>query len=284
MRLGDIINIQKIFDRFRSEKPEEKNKVISKKKQRRNSKSENTHKSLKDRIVDYSDESYERARGYIERLSPVIEEANRRWEQITSASLQSNAIARAQMEGGRDYFSFEGKVTPEDVIAEATRARVFLHDPTSTYLGAKRYTSELESSMYKGQFGNQFNTWENKFKHYNTKEFEHEGIKYSIDDDYARMAFAAYRDLESIEAARVIAYGSENMIVAIYDITTKMGLINKDNQDDRMEIVHAGLQLLDEEAQYKSEEFAKAFENANSVSGLVNIIEEEEKRYAGKWI
>lgn len=141
----------------------------------------------------------------------LVYEANRRIGQIKDAGYVSRAVDRVEHETGYEYFSLDNVETREDLIREVTRIRVFLNDDGSTIPGAKLETAQIYSEQYKGKFGNEYNNEENKFARYDIK---------SINGDVASRAFENYRKIESHRASQIIgdgAYGSENLIIALYD-------------------------------------------------------------------
>lgn len=201
------------------------------------------------------------------RLQPILDEANKRWNTLDMMDLRSLAISRAYDENdGKKGFSFSQLTDRGEIIAEATRARVFLQDRTSTVEGATLYTQQESYKEYLGQFGNQYNNWENKFMRFNVS---------TISEDKARIAFAAYRRLEETDAARIMAYGSENMIAAIYDIVYKNNYSDPDDSDDLTDIAGQARDLLDRSIGEKRREFEKAFEEANDVASILDIIQYE---------
>lgn len=190
-----------------------------------------------------------------EKLEPIISEANRRIELIKSQGLTSAAVLRAEQETGRDYFSLDELEAIPELIKEATRARVFLADETSTIEGAKIYTAQLNAAEFRGQFGNQYHTFEHKFKNFNTAV---------IDEDVAKIVFSNYRKLEELRAADITgdgAYGSENLIIAMYDAQLH-------GEDSFM----AGLEQLDSYYRKKTTEWRSRFERANEVTSILGTI------------
>lgn len=159
-----------------------------------------------------SDYSYYRRERQLDRLreqySDLISEANQRWELIKSQGLESMAIDRAQNEIGRDYFSLDFALTENDIITEVTRARVFIADQTSTLEGAKLYTAEINSEEFRGKFGSKYRTPEYGNKGFDTNV---------IDEEYAKEVFRSYRMLEEEKQDLIKSYGSENLIIAMYD-------------------------------------------------------------------
>lgn len=197
-----------------------------------------------------------------ERLQPIISEANRRVEALKFRQLSSAALLRAEEESDRDYFDIDELTDRSSIIKEATRARVFLADKTSTIEGAKVFTAQLNAAIYKGKFGNQYHNWENKYKNFDIK---------TIDEEIAKEVFRNYRKLEEIRAADIVgdgAYGSENLIIAMYDAQIR-------GQDSFM----AGLDQLDAHYTMKKASWQKRFERANSVTSILGFYEDDNNGY-----
>ena len=138
-------------------------------------------------------------------------EVNYRIKQIKDAGLTSRAVERIEHETGHEFLDFSAIETREDLIREITRARVFLGDDGSTIPGARIETAQIYGEQYKGKFGNEYNTEEHNFARFDTK---------AIDPEVAKRAFESYRKIEEIRAAELAnsgGYGSENMIIALYD-------------------------------------------------------------------
>ena len=210
----------------------------------------------------------------IEKLQPVLDEANARWDALDQRDLRSLAISRALEEsGGQRGFSFSQLTDQGDIIAEATRARVFLQDQTSTIKGAQLYTEEESARQWKGQFGNQFNNWDNKFKNFNTQV---------ISEDMARVAFRAYRMLEETDSARIGnegGYGSENTIIAIYDIVYQHGFTDENSDADVESVAGMARDFLDRMLGVQRKEMDMNFEEANKVANIIDIVEYDNERY-----
>lgn len=187
-------------------------------------------------------------------LEPIIDEANRRIGNIVNLGLQSAALSRVEEETGRPYLTFDDAETIPQLITEATRARVFLNDKTSTIEGAKVYTAQLNAEEFRGKFGNQYHTWEHKYKNFDTN---------IIDEEVAKRVFENYRKLEELRAADIVgdgAYGSENLIIAMYDAE----IHGEDSFD-------AGLDQLNAHYTQKTEEWQARFERSNSVAAILGF-------------
>ena len=143
-----------------------------------------------------------------DKYSSVISEANQRWELIENEGLQSMAISRALDENGTPYFSIDLQDNEGDIIKEVTRANVFLSDQTSTIEGARLYTAEIGAERFRGKFGKEWATKDNNNRTFDTS---------TIDEEYAKEVFKSYRMLEETKQGLIMAYGSENLIIAMYD-------------------------------------------------------------------
>lgn len=199
-----------------------------------------------------------------ERLEPLISEANRRSELLQSQGYASAALARAEQETGRNYFTLDDATTRGEIIEEATRARVFLADETSTIEGAKIYTAQLNAADFRGKFGNQYHTWEHKYKNFDTSV---------IDEDTAKIVFSNYRKLEELRAADITgdgAYGSENLIIAMYEAQVR-------GEDSFM----SGLDQLDAHYRKKTTEWRSRFERANEVSNILGTMTDYDNGIGG---
>ena len=189
-----------------------------------------------------SSRAYWEFEAYKSQYEDLIADANRRWEAIESQGYQSMAISRARDEVGRDYFSLDFANDEQDVIAEVTRARVFLADKTSTLEGAELYTAEINSERFRGKFGGE----------YRKPEYGNKGFDPSvIDEEYAKEVFKSYRKLEEEKQGLIQEYGSENLIIAMYDAKVR-------GADPFM----AGHHLIETWYKTKTDEWERRFEEA----------------------
>lgn len=149
------------------------------------------------------------------RLEVLFSEANRRIEYIKAQGFTSYAIDKVEHEGGKDYFDIDDVTDRESLIEQLTRVRVFLADKGSTVDGAMLDTAQINSEIYRGKFGNQYNTEEYDYKRFDNRV---------INEDIAKRAFESYRKLEENKQFLITkgkstpdVYGSENLIIALYD-------------------------------------------------------------------
>ena len=183
-----------------------------------------------------------------ENLQPIIDEANNRWAKIEDSDFISKAIAQAQVESGHDYFDISQLTEYEDIIAEVSRARRFINDDTSTLKGAELYTEEEKANRYKDMFGKKWT------------DFTGQAYSNEIDDDYAKVAFRVYRDIESVEANRLMQYGSDSAIAMIYSMVENSGNKDKYNQEAIDSIKQEMSNFLSEKIGEKSRHYEDAFD------------------------
>ena len=163
---------------------------------------------------------------YKEKFAPLVELANDNITKIKEAGYNSLAVDRIERQVGREYFDISSAKTRGELMAEITAVRVFLADKGSTLEGAKLEMTQIATEKYKGKFGNQYNKEEYNFARYDIT---------TIDEDAAKRAFENYRKIEEIRASQIgtqklaieteSVYGSENLIIAMYDFE-----INKDEK------------------------------------------------------
>ena len=151
---------------------------------------------------------------YVEKFEPLVELANNRIQSILEAGYNSLAIDRVEQQTGKEYFDLYDVKNREDLVSRITAVRVFLADKGSTLEGAKLEMTQIATEKYKGKFGNKYNKEEYNFARYDTN---------IIDKEIAERAFENYRKIESIRASQIGrqgqdgVYGSENLIIAMYD-------------------------------------------------------------------
>lgn len=194
---------------------------------------------------------------WINDLEPLVNEANKRIELIQASGYTSYALDRVIREGGQDFFDLSEVKNREQLITEMTRLRVFINDKGSTLEGAKIESAQIFSSEYKGKFGNEYNTAEHNFSHFDTSV---------IDKDVASRAFANYRRIEEHRATEIVgdgAYGSENLIIALYDAEIR-----------GLDSLVYGEDLLDTFVKTNTAQWQKNRREINSITGITGIIED----------
>lgn len=198
---------------------------------------------------------------YKKQLEVMASEANRRIETIQHAGYTSYALDRVIQEGGKDYFDVDSISSTEELIREMTRMRVFMNDNGSTLEGAMLDNAQINAAQYKGKFGNEYNTEEFQFAMFDTT---------IIDKDVASRAFESYRKIESIRSSHIGkkdsfdgGYGSENLIIALYDAEIR-------GHDS----YNYGTDLLDAFVKTKSDDWQVATQNSNMITGITGVIED----------
>lgn len=200
----------------------------------------------------------------ISQLEPLFTEANYRIEYIKSQGYTSYAIDRVEKEGGKDYFDLEDVTDRESLIEQLYRVRVFLNDKGSTIEGAKLQTAQINAEIYKGKFGNQYNTEEYGHARYDTT---------IIDKDIASRAFESYRKIESHRANEIVGegqYGSENLIIALYDAEVR-----------GMDSLVYGEALLDSFQREHEEMWGRATKESDNISSISGLIYDNIKERLG---
>lgn len=191
----------------------------------------------------------------VTRYDELILEANKRIAMIRLAGYKSFAADRISRETGSESFDISQVRNREELIREVTRARVFIGDKGSTLEGAKLETAQIQASQYKGLFGNQYNNEENQFKNFDIKR---------VDEEAFKRAYTAYHKISSHRQSQLAnkgGYGSENMIIALYDaeINGKDSLVYGEDLLDTFELT-------------QSTEYKKIHEKTNITFGISGII------------
>lgn len=191
----------------------------------------------------------------ISQIEVLFSEANKRIELLKSQGLTSYAINRLEEESGRDYFDTDVITGKKSLMEELYRVRVFLADKGSTEEGARLETAQINAEIYKGKFGNQYNTEEFGNKRYDTRV---------IDDELAKRAFASYRKVEEKWGTKVTgegAYGSENLIIAMYDAEVR-----------GLDSLMYGDELLEAFDRMQGEMWSRATSEADNISAISGVI------------
>ena len=194
---------------------------------------------------------------YKEKFAPLVELANNNITKIKEAGYNSLAVDRIERQVGREYFDISSAKTRGELMAEITAVRVFLADKGSTLNGAKLETIQTNSAIYKGKFGNQYNNFQNNYARYDIK---------SIDSQVAKRVFSNYRRIEEHRATEIVgdgAYGSENLIIAMYDAEIR-----------GMDSLVYGEELLDAFVRTHNEEWSHVREDVDNIIAISGIIED----------
>lgn len=158
---------------------------------------------------------------YKSEMEKVIIYANDRIDELKSQNLTTVELYRFQEGDPGRYFQLPETNDPNELRAYMTEVRVVLASISENSNKSLLDTAMMEAAQYRGQFGNQY-----PGKRFNIEDVvneEGEIIRRGINSDIASQAFEAYRKLEE-NYAPIIGrqgqegvYGSENLIIAIYD-------------------------------------------------------------------
>lgn len=175
----------------------------------------------------------EEIQAYKSDMESLIQYANNQIDYIQSQGLRTFKLEAFQEGDDNKRFDISGINDVGELRAYMTQVRDVLSSIDDNGQRALIETAAIESQVYRGQFGNQYqdvitDTEENRFvrTHFNMSDVineEGEVIRKAIDPNIAKEAFSAYRRLEEEYAALIGrqgqegVYGSENLIIAIYD-------------------------------------------------------------------
>lgn len=162
------------------------------------------------------------------RFQSLQAKANARAEALQAAGIAeySRAFNEAADKMGayrsNDAYLFDVNDTQRyrEIRREVERMNKFLNDETSTVEGVQKM---IAAEKYKGAFSG---GWYKKY-----------GVSYDksrIDEDRAKIAFSIYRRLEESGDSREkiigdLGYGSESLIMQIYDMVVESGIENDDS-------------------------------------------------------
>ena len=188
-----------------------------------------------------------------EQLSVLVNQANKKVDALTNNGLNSRALQEAtrsllrQSSRVDDDTLFRSNLrTRQQINREFARVHAFLNDYTSSVEGAYDFESKLKN--YKGAFGHEWQA-----------EYGENYDKSRIDEEKAKLAFDIYRRV--VEAAggweravgifqgkeSLIGYGSENLIIAIYDMVENISSESFTDEDARKGyIIQRGLSMVNE--------------------------------------
>ena len=155
--------------------------------------------------------------------------ANKRAEQLEAKGLESysrayqsatSKIGAYREQNFTDLFDVYDTKRYREIKREVARIKKFLNDETSTVEGVERF---IAAEKYKGAFSGDWH-----------KEYGVSYDKSRVDEDKAKIAFSMYRRLEENKASYeeilgALGYGSENLIMHIYDMVVESGIENDDS-------------------------------------------------------
>lgn len=166
-------------------------------------------------------------------MESLIQYANNKIDYILSQGLRTFKLEAFQQGDDNKRFDISEITDVGELRAYMTQVRDVVSSLDDGGQRALLETAAIESQVYRGQFGNQYqdvvtDEEENRFvrTHFNMNDvIDEEGrlIRKAIDPNIAKQAFSAYRRLEEEYAALIGrqgqegVYGSENLIIAVYD-------------------------------------------------------------------
>lgn len=208
----------------------------------------------------------------------LFERANERVRQLMTSGLDSEALRKLD-ESGREsyYFSTEGK-NKQELMAEIQTVRDFMQNPTSTLTGAEQYTKEMLGSEWKELHGGSYEElYEEQAKRakelgsfdaFNERIIKLNGKFYSVDNEQAQLAFAAYREAMTGGLAAEGMYDSDTLITYAFSVVEQRGYKER-NEDSMTDVIQSMRDFVDMRRSMKSKEFEKAFAKANAISTVV---------------
>jgi len=162
-----------------------------------------------------------------ERFQPIVDAANYRIQELHEKGLTTLELERFQRGDETKEFNIKDITDVNELRSTLTQIRVFLNDAGESDDKAFLETAMLSAELYRGQFGNEYQENKARFNLHDVVDEEGTIKRKAIDPDIASRAFRAYRRLEE-EYAAVIGrqgsegvYGSENLIIAIYDMESR---------------------------------------------------------------
>lgn len=208
----------------------------------------------------------------------LFQRANERVSQLIASGLESEALRNLD-KAGRDsyYFDPRGK-NKQELLAEIQMVKDFMQNPTSTIQGAEQFTKELLGNEWKevrgGSYQEQYEEQARKvreeggFDKFNERIIKISNQFYIVNNEQAKLAFAAYREAMSGGLAAEGMYDSENLITYAFSYIEQQGLTDKD-QDNMGNVISALRQYVDDKKLLRSKEWENAFKNAGAVSDII---------------
>lgn len=208
----------------------------------------------------------------------LFQRANERVGQLIASGLESEALRNLD-KAGRDsyYFDPRGK-NKQELLAEIQMVKDFMQNPTSTIQGAEQFTRELLGNEWKevrgGSYQEQYEEQARKvqeeggFDKFNERIVKISNQFYVVNNEQAKLAFAAYREAMSGGLAAEGMYDSENLITYAFSYIEQQGLVDKD-QDNMGNVISALRQYVDDKKLLRSKEWEHAFKNAGAVSDII---------------
>lgn len=199
----------------------------SSRKQRRQKQSAKKEQQQRKEVLPVSRLTDEEFAEWKEKLKPVVEAANQRINELHSQGLTTVILEGYQQGDESKMFNIDDIDDPNELRAVMTQVRNFLNDAGESNDKAFLESAMLSAELYRGQFGGQYKEEGKRFNLHDVVDDNGNLIRSAIDPEVASRAFAAYRRLEESYAAVIGrqggdgVYGSENLIIAIYDMEAR---------------------------------------------------------------
>lgn len=143
----------------------------------------------------------------------AIKEALNKYDALTDSGFTTSfAYQKVNLEGGR--FDFSGKNYGE-VITELTRLFEFNADPASVVANARHEGNKYMTLFGKGQW-TRTNIYE-----MTTESRDPEVARFMLNEEIAKKAFTAYRNIERMRAAEIVGvggFGSDTFVGYLYSM------------------------------------------------------------------
>lgn len=143
----------------------------------------------------------------------AIKDALERYDSLTDNGFTTSfAYQKVNLEGGR--FNFDNKNYGE-VLTELTRVFEFNADPSSTVSYARKEGNKYITLFGKGQWA-RTNIYE-----MTTESRDPEVARFMLNEEIAKKAFTAYRNIERMRAAEIVGvggFGSDTFVGYLYSM------------------------------------------------------------------
>lgn len=213
------------------------------------------------------------APGYLaatrKKLQKYVDKANQMVSQLINAGRASApAITQAMATKSRrkdvnqdQLFSVSELRRKRDIEREAARIRDFLGDSTSQ-LSESAFTDTSEQYREKREgfsaFSGHYVDKEGRDRNYWMEKYGKRFDLQRINEDAAKQAWRIYRQLESENPTSIYgegAYGSENLIIAVYDMYMTSGKVGDEREEEIMEKLRQELKAHQDERLKPTKDF-----------------------------
>lgn len=194
----------------------------------------------------------------------AIKEALDKYDSLVDSGFTTSfAYQKANLEGGR--FNFENKNYGE-VLTELTRLFEFNADPSSVVANARREGLRYSTLFGKGQW-----TRTNIYD-MTTESTDPEIARFMLNEDAAKKAFTAYRNIERMRAAEIVGvggFGSDTFVGYLYsmELQGKDSYIMGNALLDSFEESHYGIQKEFDYKEFIPSSYNSATRSSNRLRG-----------------